>query len=672
MTEKPSLYLDFHGRFIDALGIQMYQKPTAALAELIANAWDADASQVSIDLPDTLSSGAEITIRDNGHGMTLEECQQHYLKVGRNRRRAGAGASPGGRPVLGRKGIGKFAGFGIAKQIVVDTISGRTGERTVFLLDLEDLRSEDFIESDRHPIEVLDHEPPDEDRKDRHATLIRLRSLTVARAPKAESFIESMAKRFMLAANASSFAVSVNGVLMSDVDAASGVEFDFPAAYRQDERPEGLRIEGGEAVEKIGDDEVRWRIRFRKETIGDSEFRGVSVFCGIKVAQTPFFFDLSGGLSGQHGQQYMFGHVRADYLDHLTEDIITTERQRVNWESPDAAPLLEWGQNRIKALLSIWKERRGEERNRQLDDKIAPFSPRLERLQPGERKTVAAAIRKIASISTLDDSEFTELATAILTAWENGRLKDLIERIASLSEQDAGIIISVMGEAQILTVLQLAEVIKTKLDLVRGLRKRIEDRDLENAIRDYIAENPWLISPDLERYKKETSLRNLLKEIADSIRLEDNPDFSGRVDLLLANGDDLVLLEFMRPGITIDRDHIDRFTRYVDELRGRILANTAGPFRRLTGTIVADRLEKARPGNQQALRRLEESGMYAMDWSMLLSQAERQFQDYFAVMVERTPDDVRIRQLEPGAPADSERAESSPPTEPTAEAALQT
>jgi|GEM_PF-5215824 len=35
MSKKPELFLDFHGRFIDALGIQMYQKPAAAIAELM-------------------------------------------------------------------------------------------------------------------------------------------------------------------------------------------------------------------------------------------------------------------------------------------------------------------------------------------------------------------------------------------------------------------------------------------------------------------------------------------------------------------------------------------------------------------------------------------------------------------------------------------------------------
>ncbi len=80
-----------------------------------------------------------------------------------------------------------------------------------------------------------------------------------------------------------------------------GVEFDFPNAYKDGERPPGLCIRDGFGFEKVENDEVGWRIKFAKVPIGTGELRGVSVFCGIKVAQTPFFFDLSGGLPGQHG-----------------------------------------------------------------------------------------------------------------------------------------------------------------------------------------------------------------------------------------------------------------------------------------------------------------------------------------------------------------------------------
>ena len=100
---------------------------------------------MEIVLPDTVTDpNATFVIRDNGIGMDFDECQDFYLAVGRNRRGdAAQEQTVGGRPVLGRKGIGKFAGFGIASHMTVETTSGTTGARTVFVLDLDELTADD-------------------------------------------------------------------------------------------------------------------------------------------------------------------------------------------------------------------------------------------------------------------------------------------------------------------------------------------------------------------------------------------------------------------------------------------------------------------------------------------------------------------------------------------------
>ena len=42
----PDLELRFGGRLVEQLGAQMYPSATATVAELISNAWDADAENV--------------------------------------------------------------------------------------------------------------------------------------------------------------------------------------------------------------------------------------------------------------------------------------------------------------------------------------------------------------------------------------------------------------------------------------------------------------------------------------------------------------------------------------------------------------------------------------------------------------------------------------------------
>src|SRR4051812_1265512 len=101
MPGDKKLHLAFHGRIIDSLGIQMYQSPVAAVAELIANAWDADAPAVEVTLPDHVGDTAELIIKDTGAGMTFADCQAKYLNVGRNRRIEEGDKSAAGRPLLG-------------------------------------------------------------------------------------------------------------------------------------------------------------------------------------------------------------------------------------------------------------------------------------------------------------------------------------------------------------------------------------------------------------------------------------------------------------------------------------------------------------------------------------------------------------------------------------------
>ena len=652
-ASEKKLYLSFHGRIIDSLGIQMYQSPVAAIAELVANAWDADAGSVAVTLPTELDEQAEIVVSDDGGGMTFAECQDHYLNVGRNRRLERATSSQG-RPVLGRKGIGKFAGFGIARIMEIETTSVETGERTSFRLDLDVLRSDEFVSDEKREIQVLQATGPDDAAKLLHGTTIRLRSLALSRRPTQGQFNQSMARRFVFAQASFGFSVTINGsALPPDADPIGNpVEFVFPKDYASDETPEGLstRSDGWAEETLESGDRVQWQVKFTGKPIGEEEFRGVAVYCGIKVAQTPFFFQLSGGLAGQHGQQYMTGRVRADYLDRLGADVITTERQRINWEDPQAKALLEWGQTRVKQLLQLWQSRRNEVKLAAIDAKLAGFSARLAGLPASEARIVKRALGQIAKIGPLDEEHFQELARAILTAWEGGRLQEIIREVARLETMEPGVLLGVLAEQQVLSTLHIGEAVKLKVEVVEGLRRRIAAREIETAVRDYIAENPWLISPEWETFAVEKRIYKLAAEAAAESGIADDTDWEGRVDLALSSGEQLLIVEFMRPGLTIDRSHIERFQRYVDILSTRVKANTGltgeRGFQNVRGLLVADKLHK-RSEDQPLIERLANSGMTCQVWDTLLARAEAQWSDFLNVLTHRAPTDDRILALRP-------------------------
>jgi hypothetical protein len=570
------------------------------------------------------------------------------LNVGRNRRVGDGGTSTAsGRPCLGRKGIGKFAGFGIAEVIDVATVSEKTGERTVFRLDLNKLRTGAFVSTDGREIEIIEWVGPNDSNKQLHGTAITLKALKLSQKRTAEALARQMGRKFLLAQQASEFKVTINGIELPADENLVSIQFDFPGDYRSDERPGGLTISDGWGFESLKNgNEIRWRVRFAPKPIGVEEFRGISVFCGIKVAQAPFFFHLSGGLGGQHGEQYLSGIVQADYLDRSARDVITTERQRINWEDPIAAPLLEWGRDRVKELLGIWKQRRAEEKISDIETQIAGFSARLDRLQPSEAKTVKRALRQIATIEAIDQPQFEDLGNAILTAWEDGKLRQLVRDVADTEAMNAEQLVKLLVEEQVLSALHVLEIARAKIDVLRSLKERIANKELELAVRDFIAKQPWLISPGWETFSVEKGVEGVLEQAAKGAQLDKDPDWAkpGRVDLVLSSGQQLIVLEFMRPGLKVDYDHFSRFQRYVDEIRSAVRANTGLAFNAdlVTGYLVADKLVD-NPANQELISRLATSRMYCLEWPNLLSQAENLWREFMGAVSTRAPADIRLK-----------------------------
>src|SRR5947209_4382410 len=109
----PKFTMEFEPTTIEHLGLKLYSSLPPVIAELVSNAWDADATRVDITFPTgPLTPASEVVVRDYGSGMEATAIQEEYLRIGRNRRREkGTDRSPGGRKVTGSKGLGKLSAF---------------------------------------------------------------------------------------------------------------------------------------------------------------------------------------------------------------------------------------------------------------------------------------------------------------------------------------------------------------------------------------------------------------------------------------------------------------------------------------------------------------------------------------------------------------------------------
>ena len=75
--------------------------------------------------------------------------------------------------------------------------------------------------------------------------------------------------------------------------------------------------------------------------------------------------------------------------------------------------------------------------------------------------------------------------------------------MASEPNLDQEKFLDILAEADVLTALNIAESIKTKIVTIGELKQRVESGQLENKVRDFIFENPWLIHPKWESFQKE-------------------------------------------------------------------------------------------------------------------------------------------------------------------------
>lgn len=100
------------------MGRNLYRNIITVLGEAISNSWDADAKNVWIEID---RNNNAMCILDDGIGMTPDDFQNKFLKIGYTKRKNNQYKSISGRPYIGRKGIGKLALLSCAQRIHIAT-----------------------------------------------------------------------------------------------------------------------------------------------------------------------------------------------------------------------------------------------------------------------------------------------------------------------------------------------------------------------------------------------------------------------------------------------------------------------------------------------------------------------------------------------------------------------
>jgi hypothetical protein len=589
------LVLTFAGNTIKHLGVQMYAgRPVPAIAELISNAWDADATKVDVQLPlnapwDPANRQQIIEVADNGNGMTWEMVRDAYLDVGRDRREAdNTDKSPGGRPLQGRKGIGKLAGFGIANTLEVQTVHKKrdssVGERTLiwFKLDLAKLKK---ISHGPAKVEVIFAGPvskaPTGARK-LHGTTVTLGSLHQRKALNRDRFHHSMAERFVFIGPRFRVRINRKALRAEAID----IQWRWPKqGWAKDSVP--------------GCGPVEYWIGFtpvpRKQNEG--ELSGILIYTRGKISQEATTFEISGGVTGQHGLRYMVGMVRAEWLDVGVSgpDFIATPRDSIAWESPQGTAFKEWGQRLVRKYLNEWAKRRTKLREKQIK-KIKPeIIARIGRLSPAYKEVALGFLDKFKSIE-MEPDEFEEILSWFLDALENATLRSILQKLRSSNIKDLQELDDLLSKMEVRTAVTLLQIIESNLAAIETLeRMHRSDAKERGVLSKHLENNAWLIDPTWMLNKTEARVSTWIK---DKFKLpaKKAAGDSDRVDFFCVGiGGTLHIVEIKRGAYIAKSEDLlqaEKYRVYVLERFGELTDPKAIKYAHVQSHLIAAKLHK--------------------------------------------------------------------------------
>ncbi len=376
----------------------MYSKLPPAVAELVSNAYDADAENVVIRLTEENGVPAQIQVEDDGVGLSLAELNTKFLVIGRDRRDED-GDNPSirlGRLPIGRKGLGKLALFGLAKTVTIT--SRQSGKSNTLVLDWDELcRAEGVYRPTAGEIETATSQAD--------GTTITLSNLKRKSPFDTDNLADSLSRIFIIDNTFNVTLISPRGrVVPVDEGRRYGTitkEFEWDIA------DDGLIEPNSPYAGKLTGE----LITSDKPLRPSSGLRGIALFSRGKLVNAPEFFSSS---ASSHFYQYLTGRITVDFIELLDEDVISTNRQSINWEHPEMVKLRAYLSELVSKVSSEWRAKRKEKKQAHVKETIGVDAAAWMKTLPPEVQADTQLI-----VDALGGDDVSESFSPILKALHN-------------------------------------------------------------------------------------------------------------------------------------------------------------------------------------------------------------------------------------------------------------
>ena len=679
---------------VDKLGVKLYDKVSAVIAELISNSYDADATVVEVSAPmgQSLASkaggvltdkGFEIRVTDNGTGMTPDEMQDFFLVVGAERRkdkRRGDTSPEFGRKVMGRKGVGKLAPFGICRTIEVESAGGDKVNASDDGTTTEGYLTSHIILDYDKIVEEHDELDPDErykpyeptpGKRDRtlspkHGTTIILRDFNYRRVPDIDTLARQIAQRFGIATTDWQITLRDNTKTKSDENAERMVG-SFAVTTMPNTKLSFV-LDGSEGGKVLGPDDsvvsgleagfrhsdqffpISGWVAYSKEPYKDDLMAGVRIYCRGKIAAQTSVFNRKAGFTGEHNiRSYLVGELHADWLDE-EDDLIQTDRRDILWSDELGAVFQEWGQS---VVLRIGNLSRDPLRKATMDlfFEAGNVEERVTSVYPGEKEEairqkaieVARMFGRNIRRAEIDDTETVkDLVDLSITLAPHITLDQMMRAATDESATPLSALSGLLRTARLAELASFGRIAEDRLKVIDRLEVlKDEGSTKEDSLQQLIEDAPWLINPEWAPVTQNQSLTTLKKEFAkhynavtgEDIDLIDFDDPDKRPDFVLSSQDgEAQIIEIKRPAHSLTNDEMDRIVVYYDCMDSFLNDPANAEFKRLFRdfhiTLVCDGLSLSRAQKGAFEGYVGNGRMTHINWKTFLLRTEKVHEDF--------------------------------------------
>ncbi len=623
---------------LNHLGIKLYSNIPSVLSEVVANAWDADATKVEIT-----TEKEKISIQDDGQGMSLSDINDKYLIVGYDRRKDGESITKKNkRLVMGRKGIGKLSLFSIANRIEIETY--KDGEKNGLVLIASEIEKQ--LEASGG-MGVYNPEPIDPNgiSLNQNGTKITISELKRnVTEGTSDALKKRIARRFSILGNENNFNVFINNnqVKITDRDYFHKLQYIW---YLGSQSKQYLNhcSEKLEHKEKRGNSfHVNGKIAQVTGWIGtvdssgdlkdgDENLNKIVIMVRGKLAQEDIMENFAEG--GMY-TKYIIGEIHADFLDSdEEEDIATTSRQNIINDDPRYKELLNFIQGELKYIQSKWTDLRNKEGiKKATENKV--IKEWFSSLKGDKKKKAESLFGKINQLTLESDEQRKTLFKHAILAFETLNYKENLDALENIDPTNIGLFAQIFSDHSDIEATLYHQITKARVMVIKALQEKIEHNALEKVVQKHLYNNLWLLDPSWDRATDTPYLEQQVKKAFNKLNSKTKGDKKdGRVDIRYKNSvGKHIIIELKRPERTVSTSALlGQVEKYRDKLM-EILDNNSIKEPVEVVCIVGKKLSdwQSSQKRDESNRLLDTKNIRVVLYQELIQNAYKMYADYLA------------------------------------------